>query len=266
MDKESLRNPCGAVEAGLEISHRDRQIENRRRRIPPGETETAGQVAPSEITGPGGRPLGQGRNLDARAPSGHSSRRRRTPFGEVAPVGTGCGCRADRRTDDHIVGATRRPADDDAGVVKDREVARSRPARGGSPVRSPSGVTAIGDAPGGRDVAAPSARRRSRSAGDEGLRSRKGPSDAYSEGPFSRVRGSSGGPALAAGVRHRLQQDRHGSVVDQLDRHVRAEHPGRHLEPASAQRRPTTASTSGCATGPGAAAFQVGRRPLRVSA
>ena len=37
------------------------------------------------------------------------------------------------------------------------------------------------------------------------------------------------------GLRHRLQQDRHGSVVDQLDRHVGAEHPGRHLEPASAQ-------------------------------
>jgi len=58
-------------------------------------------------------------------------------------VVTGCGCRADRRTDDHIVVATRRPADDDAGAVTDREVARSRPAHGGPHVLdSPPGSTA----------------------------------------------------------------------------------------------------------------------------
>ena len=63
-----------------------------------------------------------------------------------------------------------------------------------------------------------------------------------------------------------LQDDSDRAVVDQADFHVG---PGRTpvctLTP-SLRKDETTASTSGSAAGPGAAACQDGRRPLRVSA
>ena len=63
-----------------------------------------------------------------------------------------------------------------------------------------------------------------------------------------------------------VDDERERTVVDQADPHVRTEDAGLDRRARAHASRSTTASTSGSATGPGAAAFQDGRRPLRVSA
>ena len=56
-----------------------------------------------------------------------------------------------------------------------------------------------------------------------------------------------------------LEQDRHGPVVDELDRMCAPKRPRR--APASSQKR----SYSGCACSPGAASMKLGRLPRRAS-
>ena len=100
-------------------------------------------------------------------------------------------------------------------------------------------------------------RRRSWSAG-AGRRQRR--AARTGSGPGADAGGSARGRR-----RSDLEEDGERAVVRQRHPHVRAE---RGPSPRGAQRRAagrTTSSTSGSATGPGAAAFQVGRRPLRAS-
>ena len=66
-------------------------------------------------------------------------------------------------------------------------------------------------------------------------------------------------------LRSGLQQQGHRPVVDQGHLHVGAEPSGLDLRPARRAACATRCSTSGSATGPGAAACHVGRRPLRAS-
>ena len=181
--KKGPGSPCGPV-SGRTRNHTSRSTDREPQvKDPPRETETAGQVASSEYAWTGWTTAQESPDLDARRPSGDPRRRRSTPLGEVASATTGCGCRADRRTDDHIVVATRRPADDDAGDVK-APVGCSQSSR----PRRAAGADPLG-------VSAPVAHRvpgRSRTVSAASvvgpptahdLRARRGPSDAYSEGP-----------------------------------------------------------------------------------
>ena len=85
-------------------------------------------------------------------------------------------------------------------------------------------------------------------------------------GPASRACPASAGQVPAAvPAGSEVQDDGDRAIVHQADLHVGPEDPVSTRAPSS-RRDETTAPTRGSATGPGAAACQVGRRPLRVSA